>query len=347
MPWQTVVGYLNLTTLSDSLMPFVFEKSYDAYVVAALFDDVNTAVVALGDGQVIFPDNEKSFDAHPNAGLLCAVMHPTGVGIVSGGDDGRVVWTTPDAGPIELAKQPSAWIDAIAASETDQLIAYASGKKVWCTDLVKKETKLFEHPSSVSDLCFDPKGRKLYCASYNGAYVWFSRIAGQKPQKLVWFGSHTKIAASPSGDFLVTAMQENALHGWRLKDSKDMRMGGYPAKIKSLNFFAKGKLLATSGANGAVVWPFLKANGPMGEEASEINATESALVTVVSGAPEDTLLSAGLDDGRVWLADLKSTAIDWIKAEKGAPITALCLSSEANRLIFGDEQGFVYIYEAD
>jgi WD40 repeat protein len=332
-------------------MPFTLQKNYESFVVTALFDDVNEAVVALADGRVIFPDVEKdvgkAFFAHPDAGLLCAAMHPTGVGIVTGGDDGRVVWTTKDLGPVEIARHPGAWIDAIAVASEGQLVAYAAGKKVWCLDLLKGETKLFEHPSSVTDLCFDPKGRKLYCASYNGAYVWFSRIAGQKPQKLIWAGSHTKIAVAPSGDYLITAMQENALHGWRLKDSKDMRMGGYPAKIKSMQFFAKGKLLATSGANGAVVWPFLKGNGPMGEEASEINAEDASMVTVVSGAPEDSLLSAGLDDGRVWLADLKSTAIDWIKREKGSPITALCLSSEANRLIFGDEQGFVYIYEAE
>jgi len=328
-------------------MPFAFETNYNAFVVAALFDEVNEAVVALADGRVIFPDLKKDFSAHPDAGLLCAALHPTGVGLVSGGDDGRVVWTTPDTGPIELAHHKGAWIDAIACASEGQLVAYAAGKKVWCLDLLKKDTKLFEHPASVTDLCFDPKGRKLYCASYNGAYVWFSRIEGQKPQKLIWAGSHTKIAVAPSGDYLITAMQENALHGWRLKDGKDMRMGGYPAKIKSLNFFAKGKLLATSGANGAVVWPFLKANGPMGEEASEINAEPSSMVTVVSGTREDTLLSAGLDDGRVWLADMKSTGIEWIKREKGPAITALAVSDEGNRLIFGDEQGFVYIYEAE
>ncbi|MGN6422288.1 MAG: WD40 repeat domain-containing protein, partial [Asticcacaulis sp.] len=191
-----------------------------------------------------------------------------------------------------------------------------------------------------------PKGRKLYCATYNGVAVWFARIAGQKPQMLTWAGSHTKIAIAPSGDYVLTAMQENALHGWRVRDSKDMRMGGYPAKIKSMSFFAKGKLLATAGAMGAVVWPFLKPTGPMGEEASEINPQESTLVSVVAGAAQDTLLAAGTEDGRVWLAELQSTGIDWVKAEKGSPITALALSNEANRLLIGDEDGSVYIFEA-
>ncbi|ESQ92713.1 hypothetical protein ABAC460_02470 [Asticcacaulis sp. AC460] len=326
-------------------MTIAYSKSFDSYVVSALFDALDEPIVALADGRVIFPDLDAEFESHPNAGILAAVIHPTGLGIITGGDDGRVVWTTKDSGPIELAAHKGAWIDSIAAASEGQTIAYAAAKKVHVLDLLSKAQRVFTHDHSVSGLAFDPKGRKLYCATYNGVNVWFSRIAEQKPQKLYWAGSHTAVAIQPAGDFIITAMQENALHGWRLKDSKDMRMGGYPAKIKSLDFFAKGKLLATSGANGAVVWPFLRANGPMGEEASEINPQEGAMVTVVSGAAEDPLLAAGLDDGRVWIAELQSTGIDWVKAEKGGAITALSMSNEANRLVFGDEDGFVYIYE--
>ena len=326
-------------------MTLAYTQAFDAYVVAALFDALDDPIVALADGRIVFPDSEKIHDAHPNAGILCAVVHPTGLGIITGGDDGRVVWTSKDGGPIELAAHKGAWIDAITAAPEGQVIAYAAAKKAYVRDLLKKTETVFTHDHSVAGLCFDPTGRKLYCATYNGVVVWFARIAQQKPAKLFWAGSHTGIAAAPSGDFVITAMQENALHGWRTKDSKDMRMGGYPSKIKSLQFFAKGKLLATSGANGAVVWPFLRGTGPMGEEASEINPLEGTMVSVVAGAVEETLLSAGTEDGRVWLAELQSTHVEWIKREKGAAITALAMSGEANRILFGDEDGVVYIFE--
>ncbi|ADU12100.1 WD40 repeat domain-containing protein [Asticcacaulis excentricus] len=328
-------------------MPFAFEKHFDEYVVAALFDSADDPVAALGDGRVVFPDADAIFEAHPNGGILSAAIHPSGVGIVTGGDDGRVVWTTKESGPVELFAAKGAWFDALAVSEAALLIAAAAGKKVHVYDAQKKTAVIFEHTSSLSDIAFDSKGRKLYAATYNGVAVWFSRIAQQKPTLLKWAGSHTKVAISSDDKFVMTAMQENALHGWRISDAKDMRMGGYPAKIKSMGFFAKGKLLATSGANGAVVWPFLKANGPMGEEASEINAEESTMVSVIAGAPEDTLLAAGLEDGRVWLAELTSTGIDWIRREKGAPITALAIANEGNRLIFGDEDGNLWVFEAE
>lgn len=328
-------------------MPFAYEKHFDEYVVAALFDSADEPVAALGDGRVVFPDADATFEAHPNGGILSAAIHPSGVGIVTGGDDGRVVWTTKESGPVELFAAKGAWFDALAVSDAALLIAAAAGKKVHVYDAQKKTAVIFEHTSSLSDITFDAKGRKLYAATYNGVAVWFSRIAQQKPTLFKWAGSHTKIAISPDDKFVMTAMQENALHGWRISDAKDMRMGGYPAKIKSMGFFAKGKLLATSGANGAVVWPFLKANGPMGEEASEINAEESTMVSVVAGAPEETLLAAGLEDGRVWLAELQSTGIDWVRREKGAPITALAIANEANRLIFGDEDGNLWVFEAE
>ncbi len=323
------------------------QKPYDAYVVAALFDTLDDPVAGLSDGRVVFPDHDVVFDAHPDAGVLCAVIHPTGLGVITGGDDGRVVWTTRDSGPIELASHKGAWIERIAVASEGQVIAYAAAKKVHVRDLVKKTELVFVHDHSVSDLAFSPDGRKLYCATYNGVAVWFSRIEKQKPSKLYWAGSHTAIAMAPSGDYVITAMQENALHGWRLKDSKDMRMGGYPAKIKSLAFFANGKLLATSGANGAVVWPFLKATGPMGEEASEINPDPSTMVSVVTGADDGTLMAAGTEDGRVWMAELQANDVAWIKREKGSPITALAIDGAGQRLLFGDEDGFVYTYQSE
>ena len=328
-------------------MSIAYSQNHDAYVVAALFDSLDEPIVALADGQVVFPDAGKTFDAHPNASILSAVIHPTGLGIITGGDDGRVVWTTRDSGPIELAAHKGLWIDAIASAPQGQVIAYAAAKKVFVRDLLKKTEVLFAHDASVSDLVFSADGRKLYCATYNGVAVWFSRIEKQKPNKLYWAGSHTKIAISSGDKFLITAMQENALHGWRLQDGKDMRMGGYPAKIRSVQFFAMGKLLATSGANGAVVWPFLKPTGPMGENASEINPEEATMVTVCAGAPDDTVLAAGTEDGRVWLAELQSTGVEWLKAEKGAPISAIAVSSDTTRVVFGDEEGMVYIYQVE
>jgi WD40 repeat protein len=301
--------------------------SFGAFVVEVLFQKDGRAVFVLGDGAVRF-DNAETVNAHPDAGVLCAAPHPSGDGVVTGGDDGRLVWSTASDGARDLAEAGGKWIDAVATSGESGLIAFASGKHAHALDARNaKFRRVFTHERSVAALAFDAKGRRLACATYGGAALWFARIEGQKPTLLKWAGSHVACAFSPDGKFLISCMQENALHGWRIADAKDMRMGGYPSKPKSLSFFAHGNLLATSGAEGAVVWPFSGANGPMGKQAAEI------------GAPDRPLLTAGLEDGRVWIADLTAKGVNRIRADKGAAISALALSADGKRIAWGDEDG--------
>jgi WD40 repeat protein len=311
--------------------------AFDAYVSAIAFDADGQTIFALGDGSVRFEVGAR-LDAHDGA-VLCAAAHPTGQGLLTGGDDGRVVWSR-SSGAEGLAEIPVRWIDCLAASPASGLIAFGAGRELHVRDVADPAfSRVFAHEKSVADVAFEPKGRRVAAATYGGAALWYARIAEQKPVHLKWAGSHIAVVFSPDAKFLMSAMQENQLHGWRLSDAKDLRMGGYPAKVKSLAFLAKGALLATSGAPGVVVWPFGGANGPMGKEAAEIGVDESALVTRVAGTPDGTILAAGLDDGRVWACDLTSRRLEPIRAEKGAAISALAVSSDGARVAWGDEEG--------
>lgn len=310
---------------------------FDAYVTAALFDHAGKAAFALGDGTVRFETGEVA-QAHDGA-ALSACLHPGGEGVITGGDDGRLVWSRP-SGAQELASLPGKWIEAVAASPDSALIAFAAGREVHVRDAGDpKFSRVFLHEKSVADVAFDPKGRRIAAATYGGAWLWYAKIADQKPMLLKWAGSHVGLAWSPDGKFLMSAMQENQLHGWRVADDKNLKMGGYPAKVKSLAFLAKGQLLATSGANGVVVWPFAGATGPMGKQAAEVGFDETALVARVAGTPGGQIVAAGLEDGRVWACDLAGQRISMLKAEKGPPITALAISPDGARIAWGDEDG--------
>jgi WD40 repeat protein len=317
---------------------------FGAYVTAALFGGDGKAAFALGDGTVRLEGGE-SLEAHDGA-ALAAVVHPSGEGVVSGGDDGRLVWSRA-GGTTVLAERKGRWIDAVAASAESGLIAFSAGREVGVRDARDaKFARTFVHERSVAGLAFDAKGRRIAAATYGGLKLWFARIESQQPKALNWAGSHIQAVWSPDGRFIISSMQENALHGWRVDDAKDMRMGGYPAKVKSLVFLDGGKFLATAGANGAVLWPFGGANGPMGKEASEIGFDEAALVAQVAAQPDKPILAAGLDDGRLWIANLATGRLEPLKAEKGAPITALALSRDARRLAWGDEEGQAGVVEA-
>ncbi len=332
-------GYLRAMTDQPSF-------TFDAFVTAALFDSAGRAAFALGDGRVMFetPEGFSEQTAHDGA-VLAAAVHPSGDGLVTGGDDGRLVWSRPDAEPVELAQIKGRWIDVVAVSPSSGLIAFAAGREVRVLDIADGAfARTFTHEKSVAGLAFDAKGRRLAAASYGGAYLWWARIAEQKPQLLKWAGSHAAVAWSPDGKFLISAMQENQLHGWRLADNKDMRMGGYPAKPRSLAFCQKGMALVTSGAAGAIVWPFVGTNGPMGKEAAEIGHREDSLVTQVAAAPGGALIAAGLSDGIVWAANMTGGKLTTIRGKDGrdkagAPISGLALSPDGARLAWGDEAG--------
>jgi len=317
--------------------------SFDAFVTTAHFDRAGRAAFALGDGTVRFETGE-SVAAHDGA-ALSACLPPTGEGLLTGGDDGRVVLSTP-AGAQEIASLPGKWIDSVAASPDSKLIAFAAGRELHVRDPADPAfARVFAHEKSAADIAFDPKGRRLAVATYGGVWLWYARIADQKPVILKWAGSHVAACWSPDGKFMVSAMQENQLHGWRVADEKNMRMGGYPSKVRSLSFMSKGALLATSGANGAVCWPFAGATGPMGKQAAEIGYDEAALTTRVATVLDKTWLAAGLDDGRVWAADVTGERLVPLKSEKGAAISALALSPDAKRVAWGDEDGAAGVVE--
>lgn len=221
--------------------------TFDAYVTEIIFDRAGRAWFALGDGTIAGEGGERA-TAHDGGAVLAAAAHPSGEGVVSGGDDGRLVWTRGGEAKA-LAEIKGRWIDAVASSPTSGLIGFAAGREAHVRDAADaKFERVFAHEKTVAHLSFDPKGRRLACATYGGAMLWYARIAEQKPVPLKWAGSHILCAFSPDGRFLMSSMQENQLHGWRLSDAKDLRMGGYPTKVKSLAFVAKGMLLATAGA---------------------------------------------------------------------------------------------------
>lgn len=321
------------------------QLALDAYVSAVQFDRAGKAIFALGDGRVRFEDGTE-VQAHDGA-VLAATLHPSGEGLVTGGDDGKLMWVRATGAEV-LAEIRGGWIECVTASDDSGLIAFAAGRDLHVRDAKDAAfSRTFPHPRAIADIAFDPKGRRIATATYGGVNLWYARIADQKPAALKWAGSHTGVIWSPDGKFIITAMQDAQLHGWRIADEKNLRMGGYPAKIRSLAFLSKGALLATSGANGLVAWPFAGANGPMGKQAAEVGYDESAVVLRVATSPNKSFAAAGLDDGRVWACELSGSSVKTLKAEKGEPISALAMSADARRVAWGAEDGQAGVADLD
>src|SRR5205814_4728416 len=156
--------------------------------------------------------------------------------------------------------------------------------------------------------------------------------------ELEWRGSHRDAMFSPDGRFVVSSMQEPALHGWRLADRKDMRMSGYAARVRSFAFTADEKWLATSGSNQLILWPFQGKDGPMGK-APQVMAQTEHQVEAVACHPGQPVTAVGFADGMVLLVRNDDGAEVLAKRPGDAPVTALAWSAEGTLLAFGTESG--------
>ena len=303
-----------------------------------------TAVHFLGDNAAFVGAEENVFivgaggEVSPvsvhGGGILCAASD--GARLVMGGDDGKLVALDAKGEVALLATDTKRrWIDNVAL-HPDGAVAWSAGKTAYVRS-GKNEDKTLDAPSTVGGLAFAPKGLRLAVAHYNGVTLWFPNMAA-KPDVLEWAGSHLSVTFSPDNKFLVTAMHEPALHGWRLADNRHMRMTGYPGRVRSVSWSAGGKALATSGADSVILWPFASKDGPMGKEPAML-APLQARVTTVACHPKQDIFAAGYSDGTVLMVRMTDGAEILVRRNAAAPVAALAWNSKGTLLAFAAEDG--------
>jgi len=284
-------------------------------------------LVADGDGEI------SSVPVH-GGGILCAASD--GARILTGGDDGKVVAFDARGEVAVLATDPKRrWVDCVAL-QPDGAVAWSVGKMAFVRS-GRNEEKSVEVPSTVGGLAFAPKGLRLAVAHYNGVTLWFPNMTAT-PEFLPWAGSHLSVTFSPDNKFLVSAMHEPALHGWRLADVRHMRMTGYPGRVRSMSWSVGGKSLATSGADTVILWPFAGKDGPMGKQPAML-APLQARVTMVACHPKQEILAAGYSNGTVLMVRMTDGAEILVRRNNDVPIAALAWNAKGTLLAFSDEAG--------
>lgn len=289
-----------------------------------------TLAASGGDGRLHFAatesDEATSIVLHDGA-ILALAVDPMANRVVTGGDDGRVMAATP-GGSEQLLHRPERWIEALAVSRKG-VVAAGIGREVLLLDA--SEPHSLEVPSTAAGLAFDAKGTSLAVAHYGGVSLFDTAHPKRAPQRLGWKGSHIRVCFSPNGKFVVSVMSENALHGWRVKDAANMAMSGYPAKPRSLSWSADGRLLASSGADGAIIWSFAGRDGPMGTSAIS-RGERGVQVTALAWHPEAPVLALGYRDGAVRLCRIEDSAMLPLRQPDGDPIGHLAFDAQGRFL---------------
>jgi hypothetical protein len=326
-----VTSPTNPPSIADRLRPI----DAGAPVVAAHFLGT-AAVFVLGEEALLFasPEGETRRVAVHGGGVLASAGD--GQCVLTGGDDGKLVATDGKGNSETLMTDPKhRWIDHVAIG-SGGAVAWSAGKAAFVR-AAKGEPRMLEVASTVGGLAFAPKGFRLAVAHYNGVSLWFPNVQAA-PEKLEWKGSHLGVSFSPDGKFIVTSMQEQTLHGWRVADGKDMRMSGYSARVRSLGWSAGGRWLATSGSEQLILWPFQAKDGPMGKE-PRILGVYPDRVTAVACHPKEAVVAVGYADGMILLVKIDDGAEVLARKPGAAPVSALAWDATGVRLAFGIEDG--------
>jgi WD40 repeat protein len=321
----------SIISVTDKVRPLALGMP----VIAVHFLGDRAAFVGAEENVALVDEaGEISRVAVHGGGILCVAAD--GARLVMGGDDGKLVALDKKGETTLLATDPKRrWIDNVAL-HPDGAVAWSAGKTAFVRS-GKAEDKSFEAPSTVGGLAFAPKGVRLAIAHYNGVTLWFPNMAANA-EILEWAGSHLGVVFSPDNKFLVTAMHEPALHGWRLADHRHMRMTGYPGRVRSLSWSAGGKALATSGADSVIMWPFASKDGPMGKEPAMF-APLQARVSMVACHPKQDILAVGYGDGTILMVRMTDGAEILVRKNGAAPVTALAWSAKGSLLAFAAEDG--------
>ena len=323
----------------------------DAPVAACAFSrDGATVGFGLGDGRVRLlsadikqPASAIAEPVHKGA-VLSLIGDPTGDGFISGGDDGLLLRLALDGRATEIANQKGKWIDKLAAHPATGAIAASVGKMALVVDKAGAVREFGPHPSTVAGIDFSKDGSRIAAAHYGGVTVWSIGAVTLPPRLLRWTGSHVALKWSTDGKFIATGTQENDIHVWRVAQSTDMRMQGYPAKVKSLSWSADARWLYTSSQPVFTAWPFA-GNGPEGKPPLQFGDEGAGLITVVAAHPTAAYVAGGYDSGELQVGDIKTKRSAVLKMSDSGAITCLAWSPDGTHLAAGNDNGDMLVID--
>ena len=131
---------------------------------------------------------------------------------------------------------------------------------------------------------------------------------------------------------------------WLPAQATDMRMQGYPAKVKSLSWSADARWLYTSSQPVFTAWPFA-GKGPEGKPPLQFGDEGAGLISVIAAHPAAEFVAAGYDSGELQLGDIKTRRSVVLKMSDGSPVSCLAWSPDGFHLAVGNDNGDMLVVD--
>ncbi len=271
--------------------------------------------------------------------------HPDSRRLVSGGQDARIrLWQVPESTQLDAWPAGADWIERVAWNRDGERLAWSAGRTLHVRDIARGcyvETP-YDFPSTVADLDWAPRGRRLAASAYGGVWIWRPG-EGKERRLLGWKGSSHLMRWSPDARFIATADQDMTVHFWFTDSGVDLRMSGFPGKIRDLAWESSSRYLATASGEMLAVWDCSGPTGPEGR--TPIMLPGPAAVTRLAYAHAQPHLATGYKDGSVllWPPGLHSVGQRLATFSDAGAIVQLDWSPDDHHLAVGTEQGEVFL----
>jgi len=272
--------------------------------------------------------------------LLAVISTPDGFATAS--ESGEVHLVTPQGEATLLAETKYMFLENILYYPKKQHILAATGKSVTIIHTDGTTTKLpHPLPSTIGGMALSPLGPRLAVSHYGGATILALDNVKNPPRTLPWKGSHLGLTFSPNGKWLVSSMQEQALHLWRLADGLDLQMRGYPSKITQFSWGSDGVTLATNGGGGVPLWSFATDKGPAGTQARVLaeSGTQEVTVSALSMHPKGPFCAIGYTDGLALLTQTAEDKAILLHQPTNSPVTHMTWSPSGMHLATAHPHG--------
>jgi WD40 repeat protein len=302
-------------TLADHVSAAVWSPDGTALAAGSLAGEAVIADAATGNSTPLSP--------HP-LGVLSLAWSSGSGRVAVGGQDARLALYERSGRPLcDLGL--GAWVSALAWAPDGRYLAAAAGRSVVVTDPDGAVVHSYpEHPSTVTSLVWDARGRRVAAAFYGGVR-WYEpgRAQSTAVDQLKWKGSILALAASPDRRWLAAGNQDRSVQLWRLGKDRHLEMPGYPAKIDQLAFDPTSRYLAVGSVGFTTVWD-CAGRGPEGSTPRLLEGHVRRVTALAWQHQGEGLVTADADGLVAW----------WDPARSGRPRQVLDVGEEVTTASF-------------
>jgi WD40 repeat protein/serine/threonine protein kinase len=201
---------------------------------------------------------------------------------------------------------------------------------------------LVGHTAEVTELAYDPSGRRLASASRDGTVrIWDHDIGGQLHLFKGHRGPVLALAWDDAGTLVFTGGVDQLIHQWSAENGRLLAtFTGHAGAIQALQYDAPtGRLVSGSADRTVRIWD-VRDGGFTLLRGSEAPVLDAAL------SPKGATVLVGSADGTAQVYDVRGDPSITDLAAHGQRIAAAIFSPDGTTIASGDERGEVFLWDA-